>query len=151
MNPAIVFPKRYSHGNCQDFECQLYQFHYRSSRLCRGHYADFFWLDEDNRNTFHLFQLVRNPGKCNASDDKSICYNDSDEWPAHAPVGMWIDYGLVNEFLREWCLRKEQLKSGEISEDEYFEWKINWPATSSKVDYNGKDDKKCSYNWRKHK
>ena len=111
----------------------------------------FFWLDEDNRNTFHLFQLVRNPGKCNASDDKSICYNDSDEWPAHAPVGMWIDYGLVNEFLREWCLRKEQLKSGEISEDEYFEWKINWPATSSKVDYNGKDDKKCSYNWRKHK
>ena len=111
----------------------------------------FFWLDEDNRNTFHLFQLVRNPDKCNASDDKSVCYNDSDEWPAHAPVGMWIDYGLVNEFLREWCLRKEQLKSGEISEDEYFEWKINWPATSSKVDYNGKDDKKCSYNWRKHK
>ena len=28
----------------------------------------FFWLDEDNRNTFHLFQLVRNPSKCNASD-----------------------------------------------------------------------------------
>ena len=91
----------------------------------------FFWLDEDNRNTFHLFQLVCNPGKCNASDDKSVCYNDSDEWPAHAPVGMWIDYGLVNEFLREWFLRKEQLKSGEISEDEYFEWKINWPASSS--------------------
>ena len=43
----------------------------------------FFWLDEDNRNTFHLFQLVRNPGKCNASDDKSVRYNDSDEWPAH--------------------------------------------------------------------
>lgn len=111
MNPAIVFPKRYSHGNCQNFECQLYQFYYRSPRLRRGHYADFFWLDEDNRNTFHLFQLVRNPGKCNASDDKSVRYNDSDEWPAHAPVAMWIDYGLVNEFLREWCLRKEQLKA----------------------------------------
>ena len=27
----------------------------------------FFWLDEDNRNAFHLFQLVRNPGKCNAT------------------------------------------------------------------------------------
>ena len=36
----------------------------------------FFWLDEDNRNTFHLFQLVRNPGKCNSSDDKSVRYND---------------------------------------------------------------------------
>jgi len=111
----------------------------------------FFWLDEDNRNTFHLFQLVRNPGKCNASDDKSVRYNDSDsdEWPAQAPVGMWIDYGLINEFLRECRLRKEQLKSGVISEDEYFEWKINWPTTSSKVDFNGKDDKKCSYQWRK--
>ena len=45
--------------------------------------------------------ISRNPGKCNASDDKSVRYNDSDEWPAHSPVGMWIDYGLVNEFLRE--------------------------------------------------
>lgn len=26
-------PKRYSHGNCQNFECQLYQFYYRSPRL----------------------------------------------------------------------------------------------------------------------
>ena len=93
----------------------------------------FFWLDEDNRNTFHLFQLV-----CN-----------SDEWPAHAPVGMWIDYGLVNEFLREWGLRKEQLKSGEISEDEYFEWKINWPVSSSSVDEKGNDKKNNSYQWRK--
>ncbi len=76
-------------------------------------------------------------------------YYDNDDWPAHTPVGMWIDYGLVNDFMREWCLRKEQLKKGEISEDEYFEWKINWPATNSKVDFNGKDNKKCSYNWRK--
>ncbi len=96
-----------------------------------------------------LFQFVRNPGKCNVSDDKSVRYYDNDDWPAHPPVGMWLQYGLVNDFMREWCLRKEQLQNGEISEDEYFEWKINWPATSSKVDYNGKDDKKCSYQWRK--
>ena len=108
----------------------------------------FFWLDEDSPGAIRLFQLVRNPGKCNASDDKSVRYNDSDEWPAHAPVGMWIDYGLVNEFLREWCLRKEQLKSGEISEDEYFEWKINWPASSSSVDEKGHDKKNNSYQWR---
>ena len=110
----------------------------------------FFWLDEDSPGSIRLFQLVRNPGKCNASDDKSVRYNDSDEWPAHAPVGMWIDYGLVNEFLREWCLRKEQLKSGEISEDEYFEWKINWPASSSNVDEQGNDKKNNSYDWRKY-
>ena len=111
----------------------------------------FFWLDEDSPGSIRLFQLVRNPGKCNASDDKSVRYNDSDEWPAHAPVGMWIDYGLVNEFLREWFLRKEQLKSGEISEDEYFEWKINWPASSSSVDEKGNDKKNNSYDWRNYR
>ena len=30
------------------------------------------WFDEDDRSTIHLSQLVRNPGKCNASDDKSV-------------------------------------------------------------------------------
>lgn len=40
------------------------------------------WLDEDDRNTIHLFQLVRNPGKCNASDDKSVRYYDNDNLPA---------------------------------------------------------------------
>lgn len=109
----------------------------------------FLWFDEDDRNTIYLFQLVRNPGKCNVSDDKSVRYYDNDDWLARAPVGMWIDYGLVNDFMREWCLRKEQLKNGEISEDEYFERKINWPATSRKVDYYGKDTKKRSYQWRK--
>lgn len=109
----------------------------------------FLWLDEDDRSTIHLFQLVHNPGKCNASDDKSVRYYDNDGWSAHAPVGMWLDYGLVNEFLREWCLRKEQLKNGEISEDEYFEWKINWPASSSSVDERGHDKKNNSYQWKK--
>lgn len=37
----------------------------------------FFWLAEDNLNTFHLFQLVRHSDKNNASDDNSVCYNDS--------------------------------------------------------------------------
>ena len=31
--------------------------------------------------------------------------------------------------MKEWVLRKEELKSGEITRDEYFEWKINWPQT----------------------
>lgn len=94
----------------------------------------FLWLDEDDHSSIHLFQLVRNPGKCNASDDKSMRYYDNDDWPAHVPVSMCLEYGFVNDFLREWCLRKDQLKSGEISEDEYFERKINSPATSSSVD-----------------
>ena len=31
--------------------------------------------------------------------------------------------------MKEWFLRKKELKSGEITRNEYFEWKINWPQT----------------------
>ena len=42
---------------------------------------------------------------------------------------MWFNYRVLNDFMKEWVLRKEELKSGEITRDEYFEWKINWPQT----------------------
>ena len=56
---------------------------------------------EDDHSTIHLFQLVRNPGKTNLSDDKSVSYYDNDDWPAHPPVGMWLEYGLVNDLMWE--------------------------------------------------
>ena len=123
INPAIVFPRITENG--KDTEHQLYSFYWCYSRLCKDIMLTFLYLAIDDRSTIHLFQFVRNPGKCNASDDKSVRYYDNDDWPAHAPVGMWLEYCLVNDFMREWYLRKEQLKNGEISEDEYFEWKIN--------------------------
>ena len=89
----------------------------------------FFWLDEDNPGAINLFQLARNPGKCNASDDDAARYNDSDNWPAHPPVGLWFNYGVVDDFMREWLVRKNELKAGEISREEYLEWKLNWPDT----------------------
>ena len=89
----------------------------------------FFWLDEDNPGAINLFQLVRNPGKCNASDDTAVHYNDSDDWPAHPPVGLWFKYGVVDDFMREWLVRKNELKAGEITREEYLEWKLNWPET----------------------
>ena len=89
-----------------------------------------FWIDEFNPGMINLFQLETYPGEnSNSSDDTAIRYHDSDSWPAHSPVGMWFNYGILNNFLKEWTLRKEELKSGVITRDEYFEWKINWPQT----------------------
>ena len=104
----------------------------------------FFWLDEDSPGAIRLFQLVRNPGRAGAADDTAVRYNDSDDWPAHPPVGMYFQYGLVDEFMREWLLRQQELHAGEITRDEYFEWKLNWPRTCD-------DCGKCepSILWRK--
>ena len=91
----------------------------------------FFWLDEDSPGAIRLFQLVRNPGRAGAADDTAVRYNDSDDWPAHPPVGMYFQYGLVDEFMREWLFRQQELHAGEITREEYFEWKLNWPHTTT--------------------
>ena len=108
-----------------------------------------FWIDEFNPGMINLFQLETYPDeKSNSSDDTAIRYHNSDSWPAHPSLqfsrshhlafltcfpnvsfGMWFNYGILNNFLKEWTLRKEELKSDEITRDEYFEWKINWPQT----------------------
>ena len=54
-------------------------------------------------------------------------YNEDDYDCAGAPVALTFEYGLVNDFLSEWCEMKTKLNNGEISPNEYFEWKITWP------------------------
>lgn len=46
---------------------------------------------------------------------------------AGSPVALTFEYGLVNDFLSEWCEMKTRLNNREISPNEYFEWKITWP------------------------
>lgn len=41
-----------------------------------------------------------------------------------------FNYSMLDTYLDEWYLRKQQLRSGEITRDEYQEWKLNWPYTS---------------------
>ena len=36
---------------------------------------------------------------------------------------------LVNDFMREWLVRQQEYRAGEITREEYFEWKLNWPDT----------------------
>jgi len=59
-----------------------------------------------------------------------------------------IDFNnrLANDFLKEWQLRKQELADGEITKEEYIEWKINWPQTADDC---GKFKPKKQ--WRKEK
>lgn len=45
-------------------------------------------------------------------------------------IAVCFRYDLVESFLKEWKLRKEQLANGEINKAEYEEWKLNWPQTA---------------------
>ena len=54
-------------------------------------------------------------------------YNEDDYDSTGSPVALTFEYGLVNDFLSEWCEMKTRLNNREISPNEYFEWKITWP------------------------
>lgn len=59
---------------------------------------------------------------------------------------MWIDNPIGNDFVCEWCTRKQELAKGVISKSEYFEWMIQWPSSS---DMNGR--REPPKQWRKGK
>lgn len=89
----------------------------------------FFWLDADNRDAINLFSLIRSNKKEKATAQAEAEYSDKDYWPDEPPVGMWFNYGRMDEFMREWMIRKQEWKNGEITDNEYLEWKLNWPDT----------------------
>ena len=51
--------------------------------------------------------------------------NPEDPTEKHIAVG--FDYSLLDDFLNTCKKKKEDLASGKITKEEYFEWKINWP------------------------
>lgn len=38
----------------------------------------------------------------------------------------------LDTYLEEWYKKKKALENNEISQDEYYEWKVNWPDSSVK-------------------
>ena len=107
-----------------------------------------FWLDEFNPSAINMFLPETYPGeKCNKSDDNTVHYHDNDDWPTRPPVCLWFNYGILNDFLKEWLIRKNELKAGEITRDEYFEWKVNWPLT---CDDCGKHEPKKKWRTSQH-
>jgi len=51
-------------------------------------------------------------------------------YPEHCKA-ISFNSNLLNDFFKEWQLRKQQLANGEISKEEYTEWKLNWPQTAN--------------------
>jgi transcriptional regulator with XRE-family HTH domain len=108
----------------------------------------FFWMDVDNPDALHFFPLTASKKKYGTGSSIKAQYDDNDTMPSVAPVGMWFQYNTVNQFLHEWMIHKEELAKGEISHDEYLEWKLNWPDTCCEI---GASYRPCEpkYKWKK--
>ena len=93
-----------------------------------------FWLEESGIGGITLFQLVPNQheptwqGEQSEAADTAARYELSDNWPLRPPVAMYFN-ALVDDYMREWLVRQQEYRAGEITREEYFEWKLNWPDT----------------------
>lgn len=91
------------------------------------------WMEETDPTLLKLFQLKRFPNeKYNSVEDTSVYYHDSDSWPTHEPMGLWFNNTLLCNFIEEWANHKKELLRGEITKEQYFEWKITWPYSCHK-------------------
>ncbi len=97
-----------------------------------------FWLEDSS--SINLFDLQPIPKSMKSKESSKssnskinempIAYSDFDENDFNSygtPIAVTFDYGLLNEFLMEWYVKKNELKTGVITPEEYFEWKITWP------------------------
>ena len=63
--------------------------------------------------------------------DMSLYEVTDHEDPTEKHIAVGFDYYLLDGFLDSWKKKKEELASGKITREEYFEWKINWPQSAS--------------------
>lgn len=57
---------------------------------------------------------------------------DDKEEKGEKHICIGFNYGLLDDFLSDWLKKKEELASGKITREEYYEWKINWPSSADK-------------------
>lgn len=93
-----------------------------------------FWLEESNMGRVQLVQTTpstlpeKHDDRLRAIEDTTFHYNPSDDWPVCPPVTIYFDC-IVDSFMREWLVCQQEYRAGEITKEEYFEWKLNWPDT----------------------
>lgn len=91
----------------------------------------FFWLDEKLPDAINLFSLVKTEKKNTIGISPKIVVAEydcnPDYQPCNSPTAIWFNYGLVDDFMREWLKKKQELTYRLITNDEYLEWKLQWP------------------------
>lgn len=93
-----------------------------------------FWFEEEF-GYIDLFSLgIKNYKPENGDEfnwEYSATYNRYNEarWISNDPIGLNFNNPEMNKLLGGWMQKKYELQQGIISEEQYFEWKINWPES----------------------
>lgn len=107
-----------------------------------------FWLDTEYGDILTLFPVEPGKKKYNTGHEIRGEYDDNDDMSSLSMVGLLINHEEIQDLLHEWMIRKQEFNAGEISKDEYLEWKLGWPDTCSEK---GPIHKPCKpkHKWKK--
>ena len=89
---------------------------------------------------YTLFELDEHYGNLTLYDVEDT----SDRFDIRKHKAVSFNVHLLDMFMAEWQQRKQELANGEISREEYLEWKLNWPQSTDDL---GKT--KPTKQWRK--
>lgn len=54
---------------------------------------------------------------------------DRERLISNVTIGIATQNAAINDCLKDWLKEKNKLELGDITAEEYFEWKINWPES----------------------
>lgn len=63
----------------------------------------------------------------NSIHEFKIEYSDNDNWLLHDPTMLWFQNTFMDDYLKEWKIRKRELREKTITLEECTEWKLQWP------------------------
>lgn len=63
----------------------------------------------------------------NSIHEFKIEYSDNDNWLLHDPTMLWFQNTFMDDYLKEWEVRKREWREKTITLEEYTEWKLQWP------------------------
>lgn len=90
-----------------------------------------FWMDEDVPGIFRL-TTIRRDGTEEDSDSSLPQLEGNLVIPnsPFPPTILWTENGMLDSLFKEWAEQQAAYYSGQITHEQYFEWKLRWPMDS---------------------
>ena len=83
-----------------------------------------FWLEEEKG--YEIINLTE-LGDVYKDSEVSMTYNEAKRTSTISPISLIFQDETLNYHMFEWNKKKQELASGKITKEEYFQWKITWP------------------------
>ena len=91
-----------------------------------------FWMDVEVPGIFRLTTIRRRDALEEDSDFSLPQLEGNLVIPSSSlpPTVLWTENGMLDSLFKEWAEQQTACYSGQITHEQYFEWKLRWPMNS---------------------